>query len=52
MSRTIKGKKSPGHEYWTNRPLNYSGGNPGKETKKLTNRIERRTFKQKKIEEE
>ena len=45
MSRTKKGKKSPGHEYWTPRPMNYSGGAVGKKTKVMTHRIERRTRK-------
>ena len=42
MSRTKKGKKSPGDEYWTNRPGNIGGGSPGPATKKRTHRIERR----------
>ena len=46
MSRTKKGKKSPGYEYWTARPGNTGGGIPGKSTKKRTHRLER---KQKKI---
>ncbi len=39
MSRTKKGSKGPGYEYWSKRPL--SGSSPGKETKKKTHRIER-----------
>lgn len=45
MSRTNKGKKAPGYEYWTNRPGNKHGGVPGKFTKRLTRRAERRNSK-------
>lgn len=45
MSRTNRGSKHPGYEYWSRRRL--SGWNPGNEAKRLTNRIERRTQKQK-----
>lgn len=42
MSRTKKGGKGPGHEYWTKRPgSNRHGGTPGKFTKKLTHSLER-----------
>jgi len=40
MSRSNKGKKGPGYEYWSRRPGNKTGGIPGKETKK-THRLER-----------
>jgi hypothetical protein len=45
MSRSKKGGKGPGHEYWSKRP--FSGVNPGKENKKITHRIERARSKQK-----
>jgi hypothetical protein len=45
MSRTRKGTKGPGYEYWTARPGNRGGGtispNGGKHTKKWTHRAER-----------
>lgn len=41
MSRTKKGKKGPGHEYWSKRPGNKGGGIPGKEIKKRTHKLER-----------
>lgn len=42
MSRTKKGKKPPGAEYWGKRPIARNhGANPGPETKKLTHRMER-----------
>lgn len=56
MSRTKKGAKSCGYEYWSKRPL--SGASPGKETKKLTHGIERARSKKdlkktlKKVQEE
>ena len=37
MSRTIKGKRGAGYEYWSRRPHNKTGGLPGKLTKKKTN---------------
>lgn len=43
MSRTKKGAKGAGYEYWSKRPL--AGDPPGAETKKRTNRIERRKRK-------
>ena len=45
MSRSIKGAKSQGYEYWTKRPCNGIGGIPGKHTKKLTHKIERQNNK-------
>lgn len=43
MSRTKKGAKGSGYEYWTARPGNESGGYPlGKETKKRTHKAERK----------
>lgn len=46
MSRTIKGSKGSGHEYWSRRPFNRHGGqispNGGKHTKKRTHKAERR----------
>lgn len=41
MSRTNKGSKGPGHEYWASR-LDKGGEAPGRETKRLTHRKERR----------
>lgn len=41
MSRTTKGKKPPGFEYWKSR-LHRGGEAPGPDTKKLTHRKERR----------
>lgn len=41
MSRTKKGSKAPGYEYWTNRPGNRGGAIPGKTSKRVTNRAER-----------
>lgn len=42
MSRTKKGSKGVGYEYWGKRPLSRNcGANPGKVTKKLTHRLER-----------
>lgn len=47
MSRSTKKSKSPGFEYWGKRPLSRNhGANPGKETKKLTHRLERIEGKQ------
>lgn len=42
MSRSKKGSKGPGYEYWSKRPIaNQHGAVPGKETKKRTHRLER-----------
>lgn len=45
MSRSIRGSKSVGYEYWSARPLNRGGGLVGKFTKTYTARIERRNSK-------
>lgn len=39
MSRTKKGAKGAGFEYWSKRPC--AGDSPGRETKKRTHRKER-----------
>lgn len=39
MSKTKKGSKGPGFEYWSKRP--YAGESPGKKTKKRTHKKER-----------
>ena len=39
MSRTRRGSKGPGYEYWGRRPC--SGWNPSKETKVIAHQIER-----------
>jgi hypothetical protein len=44
MSRTVKGVKGPGHEYWKSR-LHRHGETPGRITKRLTHRFERRQGK-------
>lgn len=42
MSRTKKGQKGPGHEYWSKRPLSSAhGAVPGRITKDITNGKER-----------
>ncbi len=42
MSRTKKGNKSPGSEYWGKRPIARNhGAVPGRWTKKRTHRLER-----------
>lgn len=46
MSRSIKGKKGSGYEYWSRRPLKLKFGDPGKLAKKLTHRAERREGKE------
>lgn len=43
MSRTRKGTKGCGYEYWSRRP--FAGYSPGRDTKTLTHRIERRHAK-------
>lgn len=45
MSRTIRGSKPSGYDYWSARPLNRGGGLVGKHTKVFTSRIERRCAK-------
>ncbi len=46
MSRSIKGAKSPGFDYWSRRPVKGSKSTAsagyGPEVKRLTNRNERR----------
>ncbi len=46
MSRTSKGQKGPGYEYWQTRISKWRCS-PGSWTKRATNRILRRTRKQK-----
>lgn len=42
MSRSRKGEKSVGFEYWGKRPVSRNhGAKPGKTTKRLTHRLER-----------
>lgn len=50
MSRTVKGRKGPGYEYWGRRrpPM----GQPGRWTKTLTHRLERRVEAKQQIEEQ
>lgn len=51
MSRTIKGAKGPGYEYWGKRA--YSPASPGKKNKVITHRLERaRSKKLDKAEQE
>lgn len=45
MSRTKKGAKAPGYEYWSRRPM--TGSAPCKWVKKLTHKIERQRNKPK-----
>lgn len=45
MSRTKKGSKSPGEEYWTKRPGNKWGQTPGSFAKKRTHKMERQEGK-------
>jgi hypothetical protein len=49
MSRTKKGAKGPGHEYWSRRPAKVKYPSPGRETKTITHRQERRAAKQAEI---
>lgn len=44
MSRTRRGSKAPGHEYWSRRPGSQS--TPGPESKRRTHRSERMQAKQ------
>lgn len=41
MSKTRRGGKGPGYEYWTARPFNRNGGTPGKFHKRRTHKAER-----------
>ncbi len=52
MSRTVKGGKGCGYEYWSSRPYNKSGSQPGKYTKKRTHKAERQEGKRKANEQE
>lgn len=46
VSRTLKGSKGSGYEYWKSRFHDYySEGRPGRYTKKLTHKYERRQAK-------
>lgn len=49
MSRTIRGSKPRGYDYWSARPFNKAGGCVGKFTKKRTVKAERQQGK--KLEE-
>lgn len=50
MSRSYRGEKAAGYEYWSRRPGNKGGGaispNGGKHTKKRTHKTERRQWKE------
>jgi hypothetical protein len=53
MSRTKKGTKSVGSEYWGKRPIARNhGATPGRITKTLTHRLERLEGKKKTKERE
>ena len=41
MSRTIKGGKGAGYEFWSARPFNSGGGGKGRYAKRRTHRAER-----------
>lgn len=45
MSHTVKGKKGPGYEYWSRRPSKMKYPDPGRVTKTITHRQERRIAK-------
>lgn len=45
MSRTIRGRKGPGAEYWSKRPHNKYGQQPGPVAKRATHRTERQQGK-------
>jgi hypothetical protein len=47
MSRTAKGKKGPGYEYWSRRPSKMKFPPPGRATKTITHRLERADAKRK-----
>lgn len=51
MSRSKKGGKSPGYEFWSARPTNKHGGGVGRTYKKLTHQIERAQAKQELLKE-
>lgn len=46
MSRTRKGGKGSGHEYWSRRPFKGVIADPGRVTKKITHKMERAQAKQ------
>lgn len=52
MSRSRKGKKGPGYEYWSRRPGSKKMLAPGKDAKKLNTRLERIQGKKEAKEEE
>ena len=56
MSRTVKGGKGPGFEYWTARPGNKNGGTlsprGGKHAKRATHKAERQQGRQQAKERE
>ena len=45
MSRTKRGSKAPGFEYWGKRPGNKHGQTPGELSKKFTHKKERQAAK-------
>ena len=45
MTRTKRGSKPIGYEYWSARPGNKHGQAPGKDAKRKTKRAERRIAK-------
>jgi hypothetical protein len=47
VSRTKKGGKGPGFEYWSRRPSKDNMPKPGKKSKAITHRIERAKAKRK-----
>jgi hypothetical protein len=52
MSRTKKGSKGPGYEYWGKRPVSRNhGAVPGKFSKKRTAKLERIEDKKTEVEE-
>ncbi|MEN6367612.1 MAG: hypothetical protein ABFC88_12415 [Thermoguttaceae bacterium] len=52
MSRTKKGSKGSGYEYWGRRPAKVRYPDPGRETKKITHRQERAAKKRDLLKEE
>lgn len=52
MSRSKKGSKGPGYEYWAKRPGNKGGGIPGRFSKKRTHKMERQCGKREVKEQE
>jgi hypothetical protein len=51
MSRTKRGEKSSGFEYWGKRPAKIRFADPGPENKKITHRQERAVQKRTLLEE-